>query len=374
MLGDNVKILVFEHTSANHPCLQCANIDQAQIETSPSEKDLDHATIVVSILQSMTPHSFISILPPLELPIGNHSLLETIKKSRLINQSLGFQDWKEAVQYKEKIKTILTLGVPKLIIQSAGNSGRSLSDSYAPYPKSKEDPQGTWVRKQGLYTEWARAADHRALREYLETPEIQESMIVVGSVDSNYQRSSFSNYPGSQKIIQENFLCALGREVGAMRYQSFEYVKGTSVSTPIVTGAAALLMSAYPHLTHLEIKEALLESADRDFIIDHGDRSLTIIYDPQDPVPSIEHLERKGYRVTLQVFDPQEYGKGILNLRNAKEYIKLKESNPNHDPTVLRAQMRAELLKEKETAVIKIKKVVKYLQRRKPIMPPSQRP
>jgi hypothetical protein len=36
--------------------------------------------------------------------------------------------------------------------------------------------------------------------------------------------------------------------------------------------------------------------------------------------------------------------------------------------------MRAELLKEKETAVIKIKKVVKYLQRRKPIMPPSQRP
>lgn len=359
ILGDGITILVFENNTTDHPYLQSEKISQIHAqkkEEKSTEKNLDHATIVVSVLQSVAPHAFLSITPSIALSIKSSSLLNTIEKSQIINQSLGFSKIEEVFDYIEKIKIILGIGTPKLILQSAGNSGRSLSDMYAPYPKPQEGPNGTWISKQGAYNEWLRYADHRALIEYLKVPEIQKKMIIVGAVDQNYERSSFSNYPGERKIIQENFLCTLGREVASMRYKSFEYVKGTSVAAPIVTGAAALLMNMYPSLSAEDIKECLLESADRDFVIEKPDNSLTFIYDSEGPTPDVSHLERKGYQIILKPFDPAEYGKGILNLRAVRTYATLKKANPSFSPRMLRDRMNEILHFQNTEASKKIQK------------------
>ena len=44
----------------------------------------------------------------------------------------------------------------------------------------------------------------------------------------------------------------------------YKYANGTSMATPHVTGATALLMSAFPDATPAQIKSALLDGANRD--------------------------------------------------------------------------------------------------------------
>ncbi len=92
-------------------------------------------------------------------------------------------------------------------------------------------------------------------------------VLVVGSVDADYNISSFSNRAGANT---GQFLTARG-EVICCVYQNGEVFvdsegfvflfSGTSFASPQVAGAAALLAQAFPNLTGREIAEILLESA-----------------------------------------------------------------------------------------------------------------
>ena len=43
----------------------------------------------------------------------------------------------------------------------------------------------------------------------------------------------------------------------------YDYKSGTSMAAPVVSGVAGLIWSHYPHLTHLEVKNAILNSVDK---------------------------------------------------------------------------------------------------------------
>jgi len=92
-------------------------------------------------------------------------------------------------------------------------------------------------------------------------------VLVVGSVDENYDISDFSNRAGSNPT---QYLAARGETIccvyedGAVFVdnEGFIYLfSGTSFASPQVAGAAALLAQAFPNLTGREIAEILLESA-----------------------------------------------------------------------------------------------------------------
>jgi len=61
---------------------------------------------------------------------------------------------------------------------------------------------------------------------------------------------------------------------------SYKFDSGTSMATPIVSGAAALLLAHHPSLTNLQIKETLMNSA--------------------DPIPGLAHKVVSGGRLNLQ--------------------------------------------------------------------------
>ncbi|WP_338243294.1 S8 family serine peptidase [Aurantiacibacter hainanensis] len=92
-------------------------------------------------------------------------------------------------------------------------------------------------------------------------------VIVVGSVDEQYNISDFTNQAGTNTDF---YLTARG-EVICCVYEDgeifvddegFVYLfSGTSFAAPQVAGAAALLAQAFPHLSGTQIAEILLESA-----------------------------------------------------------------------------------------------------------------
>ena len=94
-----------------------------------------------------------------------------------------------------------------------------------------------------------------------------KNLIVVGAMVSDDTAAFFTNWGESVDIAAPGFeiLSTYSTiKVGVSTPSMYKYANGTSMATPHVTGAAALLMSAYPDATPAQIKAALLDGANRD--------------------------------------------------------------------------------------------------------------
>lgn len=100
----------------------------------------------------------------------------------------------------------------------------------------------------------------------MSTPADADSMLAVGAVDSLNVIASFSacgpTYDGRMKpeVTARGVRTVWAR---AAEINSFGIASGTSLSTPLVAGAAALLMEAHPEWSNMEVREALMLTADK---------------------------------------------------------------------------------------------------------------
>ncbi|PFN83627.1 peptidase S8 [Bacillus sp. AFS076308] len=84
------------------------------------------------------------------------------------------------------------------------------------------------------------------------------TVFAVGSVDKNLQRSRFSNVGNELDIM------APGEKIiSTFINNKYAYGQGTSMASPLVAGAAAVLLSADPTLTNIQISAILKISAKR---------------------------------------------------------------------------------------------------------------
>lgn len=96
-------------------------------------------------------------------------------------------------------------------------------------------------------------------------------VIAVGAVDSNNVIASFSNRAGDTRNY---YLVAPGRYVESTYFNNgYTLMSGTSMATPAVTGAAAVVWGAWPYLTGDKVVKSLLWSA-----TDLGDKGVDTTY------------------------------------------------------------------------------------------------
>lgn len=80
--------------------------------------------------------------------------------------------------------------------------------------------------------------------------------IAVGVTDSNGYMAEFSNRAGSNSAL--NYVVAPGVDIySTVPGDSYQFMNGTLMATPYVSGVAALMLSAKPYLTPEGIQQIL---------------------------------------------------------------------------------------------------------------------
>jgi serine protease AprX len=100
---------------------------------------------------------------------------------------------------------------------------------------------------------------------HIMAPADADSILAVGAVDTAHNIASFSSPgPTADGRIKPD-VCALGEYVFCAddhrNLTSYFYLSGTSLATPLVSGAAALVMEAHPEWTAQQVRAAFLHTA-----------------------------------------------------------------------------------------------------------------
>jgi serine protease AprX len=119
---------------------------------------------------------------------------------------------------------------------------------------------------RGILVVNAAGNERQTLWHFIIAPADAESIIAVGAVDQDDKITTFSSagptYDG--RIKPEVVARGLGTYcAGTDAINWYERVSGTSLSTPLVGGCAAALFSAHPDWTNMQVREALMMTADR---------------------------------------------------------------------------------------------------------------
>jgi subtilisin family serine protease len=118
--------------------------------------------------------------------------------------------------------------------------------------------------RRGITVVNANGNEGGAAWHYLIAPADADSIIACGAVDTFNVKAAFSSFgPAADGRIKPD-VTAMGVHTVCPTFSSntgYQTASGTSLSTPLVAGVAALVLSAHPTWGPFEVREALRETA-----------------------------------------------------------------------------------------------------------------
>ena len=100
---------------------------------------------------------------------------------------------------------------------------------------------------------------------YISAPADADNILTVGAVNIHDSIAAFSSWGPTADGRVKPEVCATGSQTALINplNNSVIYGNGTSFACPIIASMAACIWSAMPHATNIEIRERIIQSADR---------------------------------------------------------------------------------------------------------------
>lgn len=167
-------------------------------------------------------------------------------------------------------------------IELADSLGVDILSSSLGYAKF-DDPQQTlsYSDMNGQTTRCSQAAQIAAAKgmlvvvaagndgnnawHYISAPADADNILTVGAVDVHDSIAAFSSWGPTTDGRVKPEVCATGYQTALINplNNNVQYGNGTSFACPIIAGMAACLWSALPNASNIEIRQRIIQSADR---------------------------------------------------------------------------------------------------------------
>ena len=119
--------------------------------------------------------------------------------------------------------------------------------------------------KKGMLVIVAAGNEGNKAWHYISAPADADNILTVGAVNVHDSIAAFSSWGPTADGRVKPEVCATGSQTALINpmNNSVIYGNGTSFACPIIAGMAACIWSAMPHATNMEIRERIIQSADR---------------------------------------------------------------------------------------------------------------
>lgn len=122
----------------------------------------------------------------------------------------------------------------------------------------------TWATDRGMLVVSSAGNSRSSSWGTISTPADAENILAVGAITATGEIAPFSSFgPSADGRIKPDVVAQGVNTVVVAASGSYVLSNGTSFSGPQIAGMAASIWQAFPHLTNLELREAIIKSANQ---------------------------------------------------------------------------------------------------------------